>query len=133
MIGRAMAVAGTTGGVVEVVVSPTDMFLDLAVAVCRTATYPGTGRQSQRGRTRSCADHAGSTVGGHSGRCPEQGAETCCGRTADGDAERVPIEPPIKALNCSFACRGGGIRTHDLFVPNDTTSGFGDEDGAGNV
>jgi len=59
MIGRAMAVAGTTGGVVEVVVSPTDMFLDLAVAVCRTATYPGTGRQSQRGRTRSCADHAG--------------------------------------------------------------------------
>jgi hypothetical protein len=24
---------------------------------------------------------------------------------------------------------GGGIRTHDLFVPNDTTSGFGDDDG----
>jgi hypothetical protein len=26
--------------------------------------------------------------------------------------------------------RGGGIRTHDLFVPNDTTSGFGDDDRA---
>jgi hypothetical protein len=34
---------------------------------------------------------------------------------------------------CANASRGGGIRTHDLFVPNDTTSGFGDEDGAGNV
>jgi hypothetical protein len=29
--------------------------------------------------------------------------------------------------------RGGGIRTHDLFVPNDTTSGPGDDDGAGKV
>jgi hypothetical protein len=34
---------------------------------------------------------------------------------------------------CDDANRGGGIRTHDLFVPNDTSSGLGDEDGAGNV
>jgi hypothetical protein len=25
------------------------------------------------------------------------------------------------------------VRLYDLFVPNDTTSGFGDDDGAGNV
>ena len=34
MIGRASAVGGTGGGVVEVMVSPTFMFPDFAVAVC---------------------------------------------------------------------------------------------------
>jgi len=61
------------------------MFLDLPVAVCRTATYPGTGRQSQRGRTRSCADH------------PDRHP---CARTAAGPAAYP--RPPSGAADVSL-------------------------------
>jgi hypothetical protein len=40
---------------------------------------------------------------------------------------------PGQALDLLRCCRGGGIRTQDLFIPNDTTSGFGDNDDAGNA
>jgi hypothetical protein len=32
----------------------------------------------------------------------------------------------IRAFYCTNASRGGGIRTHDLFVPNHATWGFDD-------
>ena len=32
----------------------------------------------------------------------------------------------IRAFCCTNASRGGGIRTHDLFVPNHATWGFDD-------
>jgi hypothetical protein len=48
-------------------------------------------------------------------QCPQQGF----GSPANGKHSEPQLRGSVKALNCCNACRGGGIRTHDLFVPNE--------------
>jgi len=56
------------------------------------------------------------------------GIEDFARHAGHGDILAEQIHHPMGTVS-----RGGGIRTHDLFVPNDPTSGFGDDDGAGNA
>ena len=44
-----------------------------------------------------------------------------CGDTTKPARERTPKQSKIvgRRSDCSYTSRGGGIRTHDLFVPNE--------------